>query len=522
MVFDGFVIYHLIKELNPKLEKARLEKITQTHEMSFVFAFYLKGSRMLLKIDLSSHHFGFYLTDKKDDHSETSQFLMTLKKHLEGAILDTIRQYETDRVVIFDFVVNDFIDGPTHKLLIFEAMGKHSNLLLVQDDIIIDTFKKMFFAEGRQLLPQAKFEFFPTDKQPFTELSYDHAYTSMDLVNQYMGISPFLAQYLIETRLDLLEIKSNPTRNVTDHKDYVFDLFESQKEKKHYPSISAMLDDSDDQKTKTQSSEELFIIKQKNKLFKLKSHYEEIIDQAKTQLKIKDQGDLIYQSGLDLSEYASSITVDEKMIHLDPTLTLNENAQSFFKRYQKAKRTIEHTDRLLDETIENLRFFETIETYYALSEVDSLKDFDQELMPFGYKSYRQKSTGKKQQKKPNIIKIEDEKCSIYIGKNSLQNEYVTHELANKNDYWFHVKDFPGAHLIVSCDHLDEPILRKAAMLAAYFSSMKYSSSIPVDYTLAKHVRKIPGKPGYQVNYKNHQTIYIDIDEEKIKAYLKNV
>jgi len=522
MVFDGFVIYHLIKELNPLLEKARLEKITQTHEMSFVFAFYLKGSRQYLAIDLSSHHFGFHLTERKVDHSESSQFLITLKKHLEGAILSNIKQQNTDRVIIFDFIVNDFIDGQIHKSLVFEAMGKHSNLLLVQDGTIIDTFKKMFFTEGRQLLPQAKFEFFPTDKKPFTELIYDHVFSASDLVNQYMGISPLLANYLIETRINLLEINPKPTRNITDRKDYVFDLFDSDKEKMYFTSISEMMDTDEIKRTQSQSSQEQFIKKQKKKYLKQKNQYEETIEQAKKQLDAKVNGDMIYQSGLDMSSSVSSLTVGETTINLDPTMTLNENAQHFFKIYQKAKRTIEHTNRLLDESEEHLRFFETLETYYALSEQDSLKDLEEDLIPYGYLSKTVKRGSKKQQKKPNIIKISGTKSTIYIGKNSLQNAYITHELANKDDYWFHVKDFPGAHLVVVADQLDEPLLRKAAMLAAYFSSMKYSSSIPVDYTFVKYVKKISGKPGYQVTYKNHQTIYIDIDEEKINQYLKNV
>ena len=99
---------------------------------------------------------------------------------------------------------------------------------------------------------------------------------------------------------------------------------------------------------------------------------------------------------------------------------------------------------------------------------------------------------------------------------------MTHKLAKKDDYWFHVKDFPGAHLIVDTDQLNENIIRKASMLAAYFSSMKYSSSIAVDYTQIKNIKKISGKPGYHVNYKNYKTMFIDIDENKVLSYLKNV
>jgi predicted ribosome quality control (RQC) complex YloA/Tae2 family protein len=109
-----------------------------------------------------------------------------------------------------------------------------------------------------------------------------------------------------------------------------------------------------------------------------------------------------------------------------------------------------------------------------------------------------------------------------IGKNNLQNEYVTNVYAQKEDYWFHVKDAPGAHVVVNAKTLTEPILRKAAMLAAYYSSLRFSSSIPVDYTKIKYIKKIPGVAGYKVTYQKQQTIYIDIDEQKLQTYLKNV
>ena len=156
MVFDGFFVYHLVQELNTQLEKARLEKIYQTNEMSFVFVFYSRGQRMFMNLNLSSHNFGAYLTQTKNESTQNSQFLNSLKRNLEGAIVQNISQYKTDRVMIFNFTISDFIDGTITKQLIFEAMGKHSNLLIIKDGLIVDTFKKMFFAEGRQLIPQAQ------------------------------------------------------------------------------------------------------------------------------------------------------------------------------------------------------------------------------------------------------------------------------------------------------------------------------------------------------------------------------
>jgi predicted ribosome quality control (RQC) complex YloA/Tae2 family protein len=111
--------------------------------------------------------------------------------------------------------------------------------------------------------------------------------------------------------------------------------------------------------------------------------------------------------------------------------------------------------------------------------------------------------------------IEDDYALYAIGKNNIQNEYLTHTYAHKDDYWFHVKDAPGAHVIVQTKALIESVQRKACMLAAYFSKLKNSSSIPVDYTRVRHIKKIPGKPGYHVIYTQNKTMYIDIDEDLI-------
>ncbi|MBU1093398.1 MAG: NFACT family protein [Firmicutes bacterium] len=521
MVFDGFFIYHIILELNSQLEKSRLEKIYQTSEFSFVFVFYHRGQRLLMNLDLSSHNFGVHLTHKKTESSENSQFLSILKKNLEGSILQNIIQHETDRVIIFNFAIHDFLDGQVNKQLIFEAMGKHSNLLLVQDGLIVDTFKKMFFAEGRQLLPQATFEFFPTTKKSFHSIDYSKVFSYKDLVDQYMGLSPFLARYLVDHPVQLLEIKLNPTRNLKDGKDYIFDIFEDDSLKKHFSTISEMMDEKEEKHSHTLSPHEIFIDKQLKKYQVKKEQFLELLEQAKIKLEYKAKGDLVYQSQLPLDQKQSSIEVYGTQLLLDPTKTLNENAQYFFKGYQKAKRTIENIKTQNNQNEELISLFNEFKTYLDLSSGDNIKDFEADLLPFGYKT-KQKMPKKKQEKKPNIFILTDDNLHYYIGKNSLQNEYITHHVANKEDYWFHVKDFPGSHVVVDTKVLNEAIIRKASMLAAHFSSLKYSSSIAVDYTQIKHIKKIPGKPGYQVNYKNHQTIYIDIDETKIANYLKNV
>lgn len=515
MTFDGFFIHHLIKELNQAIQKSRLEKIYQKDESSFLLVFYIRKERHHLIIDLDPNHFGMYLSKHKETYQQSSQFLSTLKKHLEGAILEEITQYASDRVMICHFTVYDFILGPIKKMLIFEAMGKHSNLILVQDNIIVDTFKKMFFESGRQLLPQASFEFFPSDKQSFEHINYENITSSQDLVHQYMGISPLLAQYLIEHPKQLSDITILPTYVKRSKKSYVFDLFKDDQDKGYVSKISELFQLDQDEKKPNYVSQRQFISKQLKKYEKKRELLHQSLEISQEGLNERNIGDLIYTSGLDLSEKHSEIDVNDQKITLNPTLTLNENAQLHYKNYQKFKRSIKHIESQIEENDALIDLFSNLNDFMDLQSEETMKDFEKELINYGYKAIKQKVIHKKNQQKPNYLYIEDEYATYAVGKNNVQNEFVTHTYANKEDYWFHVKDAPGAHVIVQTKVLVEPVIRKACMLAAYYSKLKASSSIPVDYTQVKNLKKIPGKPRYQVIYQHYKTMYIDIDDDFI-------
>jgi predicted ribosome quality control (RQC) complex YloA/Tae2 family protein len=285
--------------------------------------------------------------------------------------------------------------------------------------------------------------------------------------------------------------------------------------------ISLLLDDREEIKVVSFTSHQQFIDKQIAKFEKKLEQSEILHVEAIEMMSFKDKGDLLYQCNCDLTEKRTDVTINGERIVLDPLKTVNENAQRFYKLYQKAKRTLKHVETQDKNTKELLDLFLEFKTYLSFSNQEQVKDLEKELIEFGYKP-KQKQSTKKTVSRPLVMKINNLTYSIYIGKNSTENAYITHELAKKEDYWFHVKDAPGGHIVVSTETLTEEIIRKAAMLAAFYSSMKYSSSIPVDYTQIRNVKKINGKPGYQVTYSKHQTIYIDVDEEKIESYLNKV
>lgn len=517
-MIDGLLLYHLANELNSELEKARMEKIVQHDAFTFGLTFYRYGDKKQLIINVHPKDFAIYLTSYKNAQLMTTQFFQSLKKELTGAILVSISTYLTDRVILLEFISHDLIEGPVTKTLVFEAMGKYANLILISQHKIIDTYKKMFFDTGRQLLPHAEFSFFPTDKKPFTAFTFDHISSPKDITNIYMGISTLTAIYLYENHKKPLDLKVEPTIDLTSHQVYVSDIFDHEHQKEYPQTISALFDIPKKVHQQSKLSYEQFIEKQRKKYEK---KAEQLLAQQQSnneKLLMKNRGDLIYQSTLPLHEKRSSITVIDITLNLDPTLTLNENAQRFYHIYQKAKRGIDPIQAQINANQQLIDLFIAYQTYLSICQSDDLKDFEKDLEPFGYKT-KSKSLGSKKKQLPNIHIIKDEDATYIFGKNDQQNAYIAHQLAKSHDMWFHVKDAPGTHLIVQSNTLNEAIIRKAAMLAAYHSSLSLSSSIPVDYTQICYLKKVPKMPGYHVTYTHQKTIFIDIDPHKINAYL---
>ncbi len=517
-MIDGLLLYHLKDELQHKLNNARLERMIQLDDFSFQLTFYRYGEKLHLIINVHPNDFAIYLSAHKHQKAITTQFSQSLKKALSGAILTSVTQHLTDRVIILQFIVNDLIEGPIQKELIFEAMGKYSNLIITSQHKIIDTYKKMFFDTGRQLLPHANFEFFPSDKKPFTHFSFEHIKNPKDITMRYMGLSTKTALHLFEHHIKPLDLTKKPTLDIDKNDVYFCDIFDLEHDKAYFPTISALFDRPKKEHKKSKTSYALFIEKQLKKLLRKDDQLHMQREQNEQKLLAKHNGDAIYQSLLPLQEKHSSICINDMTIALDPTKTLNENAQLFYQIYQKAKRGIKPIEEQIAANQQLIDLFHTYQTYLVLSEDQDLEDLADDLATFGYKT-KHKPQKQKKNHKPNIMKIVDEKATYILGKNDAQNTYITHQIAHSNDMWFHVKDAPGTHLIVQTNVLNEAIIRKAAMLAAYHSSLSLSSSIPVDYTYVKYIKKIPKLPGFHVSYTHQKTIFIDIDEDKIKDWI---
>lgn len=519
MAIDGYFISKLVNEVNNEILNARLERIMQIETDIFVFQFYFQKKRTFLYFKLNAPNASFFTASSliSEDYQQ-SNLLNSLKQNLEGYILTSISQHSLDRVIEFNFTGNDFLDGKVNKKIIVELMGRHNNLILLDDNnTIIDAFHKKLDPNGRSILPKANFTYFPTSKTLFDD-NYVNIDSSKNLSLNYLGISPLLAKYLFVNRpSNILTLEVKPTFNNITNQFYWFNLFEETDDLKEYQSISEMLLILVSQKKKSNNQYINFITKEITKNQRLLENAKNNLSKAFNNLNYKESGDAIYSSGLNLNQYHTSITdYSNNQIDLDVKLNLNQNAQKFYKLYQKAKRSIDH----LDDQIKQLENDQDVlnQLLYDINSVDyNFLEIEEILIPYGFKNKKQRKNTKKKIKIVPL-KFEYKDYIFYVGKNNLQNEYVTHTLAKNNDHWFHIKDAPGSHVILKGALTTESI-EIGAMLAAKYSKQALNPIITVNYTNIKDVKKIPGLKGYNVILKKYQTINIKIDNDIINDLL---
>ncbi|MFA5692455.1 MAG: NFACT RNA binding domain-containing protein [Acholeplasmataceae bacterium] len=512
MALDGIFTKYLIEELNLTLINNRLEEVYYNNE-NFIFRFYHQKVRSFLNINLNARFVGAYLVKKPLSKDSTNNFLTVLKRNLEGAILNNITQYKTDRVFIFNFTFYDLLKGPIKRELIFEAMGKYANLILVEDNIIIDVYKRNFNLEGRMLVPKASFNFFKSDKEDAYNYQKNTALTFNDISNQYLGVSQRLAKYLFNHHLDLNDLTLNPTLSIKQNRAYFFNIFND--EVIHYNTLSEALENRLEIVYDTKTKYENFIDNYLSKIIRKKSNLLKQMDKSNFLLKDKDKADLIYSSGLNLKEKYPFY----KDISLDPNFTLNENAQKFYRNYHKGKRGVLFIQNEIKEIDKIIDTFNSFKDELNLTNLSEVSQFDLILKPYGF--LKKKQSLKSKDKKHLLLKINYQNITYIVGKNSYQNEIIINTLGKPNDYWFHIKDGPGSHVLVKTLLLTDEIIINAATLAAHFSSFKDSSSIPVNYTLFKNIRKIKGMPASFVKIKNEKTIFIDIDKSILNKLMDN-
>ena len=541
------MLHKMTHDLNAALKGGRIQKIYQLSTFELLFNVKARRKHQLL-LNASRQDARISLTHETDDKpAEPPMFCMFMRKHLEGGVIETFAQHDNDRVIDITIATVDERKSRTHKHLIFEILGKDTNVIVTDQAYkVLDALNHSGPFDGnRTIAPGADYAF-PSDDRvnPFdldalkTLMKKKPLESTKHFLNEIQGISPLFAQEVLhrsETQnidpydafTTLMDTYAPEVRFAKKTVYAFYEITHKEGEAFHFDTLSEMLDYAANIKGKrhkeTQQSKYLFkfinreLEKKEGKLEKLKKDLRKTDDLEAYRTK----GELILSYQWKIGEGDKALTCENyetgelETIPLDPKKTPIENANEFFNRYKKKKRSIPHLKKAIRKLKREIEYFQELKSQLEYAELTDLYEIRQELMDHGHLKPSSKLKSKRPSKKATHLRFKDPKgVEILVGKNNLQNARLTHEVANHNDVWFHTKNAPGAHVIARTTHeaITETTIRAAANLAALYSKMRYSSSVPVDYTEVRHVKKIPGRPANEVRYTKQKTLFIDPDE----------
>ena len=551
MSFDGFFLHHMVEELRRKLVNGRIQKINQPFEQELVLQ--IRSNRQSHRLLLSAHPvFGrIQLTQTTfENPAQPSTFIMVLRKYLQGALIESIEQVENDRIVEMTVSNKNEIGDHIQATLIIEIMGKHSNILLVDKSShkILEVIKHVGFSQNsyRTLLPGSTYIAPPSTESPnpFTikdeklfEILQTQETTAKHLQNLFQGLGRDTANELenilvsdkLSTFRNFFSQETKPCLTETSFSPIPF----ANQVGEPFTSLSDLLDTyykdkAERDRVKQQASE--LIRRVENELQKNRHK----LTKQEKELLATDNAEEFRQKGELLTTFLHQVPNDQDQvildnyytnqpitIALDKALTPNQNAQRYFKRYQKLKEAVKYLTDLIEETKATILYLESVETVLNQAGLEEIAEIREELIQTGFIRRRQREKIQKR-KKPEQYLASDGKTIIYVGRNNLQNEELTFKMARKEELWFHAKDIPGSHVVISgnLDPSDE-VKTDAAELAAYFSQGRLSNLVQVDMIEVKKLNKpTGGKPGF-VTYTGQKTLRVTPDPEKIASMKKS-
>ncbi len=577
MAIDAICLQAVVEELRPQLLGLRADKVQQPARDQVVLLF--RGKRLLLNAGAGAPR--LQLTEiLRDNPAEPPMFCMLLRKHLSGARVAEITQPPLERLVRIEFDASDELGRAGKRALVLEAMGRRSNLILLDEEgRVIDSLRRVDadMSAARQILPGLFYQ--PPasmGRLPFLEETEDGfaarfaaapAEKTLDafLLDQYFGLSPLMARELafraagdVDTRVFQLENSSPLWRalagfsvRVRENRFTPVCLFRDGKpldfacvpvsqyagaaECRTYPSFSALLDAFYEarerhERTRQRGADLLRAASTARDRLRRKLALQEkeyVATQERDLLRM--QGDLITanlyrmergQARLECENYYEDNA--PASIPLDPLLTPQQNAAKYYKRYAKAKTAEKYLREQMDLARRDLHYLESVlaEIGQAETEQDFL-DIRAELREAGF--LKKQGKGKKEKSRP-AAPWEFRTSSglrVQVGRNNRQNDKLTLKDADRRDIWLHTQKIHGSHVILRCAGRSptEEDVAQAAMLAAWFSQARESGNVPVDYTEVRNVKKpAGGRPGMVV-YTTYRTVNVTPEEAVIKSLL---
>ncbi|RKN86640.1 Rqc2 family fibronectin-binding protein [Paenibacillus ginsengarvi] len=579
MSLDGLVTRAIASEL-AMCEGGRINKINQPSRSDIVLQIRARGQNLKLLLSAGATYPRVHLTEAQYvNPTEAPMFCMLLRKHCEGGVIEKVAQVGLERVLHIDVRQRDEIGDISLKRIVVEIMGRHSNIILLDpaSGTILDGIHHVTpaISNYRIVMPGSSYTSPPEQGKAnpleMTEATFMDAVNKPDeagtltrqrLVDCFSGVSPLAAREIVfrsgipatalaletdwsavwnvfrEVMQDVGAGRFTPV--IADEtgsgKAYfsVIELTHVEGTSSRFDSVSACLEsyygDKAVRDTVKQRASDMirFLQNERNKNAKKLEKLDETIEEAKGADEYRILGELLTASLHTIRKGDKSIEVinyyDEEQkplrIELDPLLSPSENAQRYFKKYTKLRNSLEAVNEQIESARKEIIYFDTLLTQLDRAALVDIEGIREELIEQGYLRERggKKNVKKKKNDKPVLTcYTSGEGVPIYVGKNNIQNEYLTNRVAQPNDTWLHTKDIPGSHVVIRADKFGEATLHEAAMLAAYYSQAKSSSQVPVDYTLIRHVRKPNGaKPGFVI-YERQKTLYMTPDEDAIKT-----
>lgn len=579
MPLDGITLYALVSEMQNQVIEAKIDKIYQP--TFYEILFFLRRGRDEVRFLLSCHPLNFRISllkkEVKENPAVPPPFCMLLRKLLNGGRIVKISQLSLERIVTIKIENLNEYGKIKNYYLIVELMGKHSNIILLDEEgTILDSIKKIGSDVNRvrEIVPGEKYIYPPlTERVNFIEDSEENLSLLMNLkrneidpnfdwekwiVENFSGFSKLAASEIIfrsktegkEISQTLIELKNNlinhhispviyyekQSKKPLDFWIFPLSRFKSNYSEKKVETANDVIEIFYNEKEAFEkfTSIKNNLIKQLQeylkKQSKILSQKQENLADTKNKDKYKIYGELILANSYRIKQGEREVKLlnfydgNEMIIPLDEKLNPSQNAQKYFNLYKKLstkqKVLMEQIEKIKQEIdyIENTIFsVENAENLLELLEIES------ELEKEGIIKTSQNNKEKIKPSEPMKF-ISSEGFTILVGKNNRQNDYITFKKANPEDIWAHVKNFPGSHVVVLAEgkNVKDSTLLEACMLAAYFSKARYGSKVAVDYTLKKFVKKPQGtKPGYVI-YDNFKTLFVTPDPEKInKLFLKD-
>ena len=546
MSFDGFFLHHMTEELRHELLGGRIQKINQPFEQELVLQ--IRSNRQSHKLLLSAHPVfeRVQLTETTfENPAVPNTFIMVMRKYLQGAVIEAIQQLENDRILEISVSNKNEIGDSVAVTLVIEIMGKHSNIILLDkaSGKIIEAIKHVGFSQNsyRTILPGSTYVAPPQtgSLNPFTvgdeklfEILHTEDIEPKRLQQIFQGLGRDTATEL-SGRLTADKLKTfraffaSPTQPSLTEKSFSALLFSDSKTQ--MSTLSELLDtfykDKAERDRVNQQASEL-IRRVENELEKnrkkLGKQEEELLATENAE-EFRQKGELLttflhqVPNDQDQVELDNYYTGEKIIISLDKALTPNQNAQRYFKRYQKLKEAVKHLTSLIEETRTTILYLESVETALAQASLTEIAEIREELIQTGFIRRRQREKIQKRQK-PEKYLATDGQTIILVGRNNLQNDELTFKMAKKDELWFHAKDIPGSHVVITGNlQPSDEVKTDAAELAAYFSKARLSNLVQVDMIETRKLNKpTGGKPGF-VTYTGQKTLRVTPDEEKIKG-----